>query len=877
MERLGSDVINWRTVDGGIPLHFAAGMGHSSTVALLLGYDETGMSVTATDDKLGEKSRTFVSCITSCPLVTPLHETLQLGKVGCARILIDAGADVTAEDSSGRSALSVVTEDAFHPCHAVVMQTTRGSVSEESDEEPVRNRIPKARSCIEEVQPDILAEDPEPVDRASLHSTHSAVLSSHSSKTTLLSDNHSQLSSRRSSLAEHSYSLSPLLTEPPPPATAQLDKFLVGMGRRTARRQLRWLARSAKVPAPLSVPEEPDPPPPTFQEQIQLASERLQPSAAEAPKRQMGSLVLERMHLLGGSVHQVSKPQPEVPLFGEESAEPFVYKDDLPADLPVSEELQFFYGKERDAVESQSESTLLSEGNPTPDPVEGVTPPPADVATPPDQSGSSLSESVESVSADDVTAQPDPALGLPEPGIVPGDLTEDKPKKSRFSGLRLIGRLLGRKDREEDGVEGATFEAIMQRNLIIQEQLRSTPYPLLPLEVLEPISASTGLREPVGPPVWRPEELLMEERRSDSPEPPTSTTDTSPNVTARLIRPTVEQSRPVSTTIHINVAAPHVLTEPPSFPFTTKPAETQDTPTHDPETFLYGRRPEKVSDRIADLTQSLLGAAAPVRRPYTPHAVYQSSQPIASAKPAEPKDTARAEVQEVPVPPLKPEAKERSVVPVTSHCVTTGYDVPSWEEAREYLRRVTARQARGPQEEEEAVPLVRDEEETQEPKLTVEPPSMSQSPVLSDNSAVTRPSPGSQVSRLKEKFSEVDPIRPQHLRTPVHKSETLQSPPNPGKPFQNKLEMIPAATRPVRHSLAVKKLPAVREEVPNVSDLLRDMLLSKACPGDEVASKPGLPAAEGEPVGRDSLRSEVQELSLSGQVRDRLKRLNPGS
>ena len=65
MERLGSDVINWRTEDGGIPLHFAAGMGHSSTVTMLLGYDETGMSVTATDNKLGEKSRTFVSCITS--------------------------------------------------------------------------------------------------------------------------------------------------------------------------------------------------------------------------------------------------------------------------------------------------------------------------------------------------------------------------------------------------------------------------------------------------------------------------------------------------------------------------------------------------------------------------------------------------------------------------------------------------------------------------------------------------------------------------------------------------------------------------------------------------------------------------------------------
>lgn len=65
MERLGSDVISWRTDDGAVPLHFAAGMGHSSTVTLLLGYDETGMSMAATDDKLGEKSRTFVSCITS--------------------------------------------------------------------------------------------------------------------------------------------------------------------------------------------------------------------------------------------------------------------------------------------------------------------------------------------------------------------------------------------------------------------------------------------------------------------------------------------------------------------------------------------------------------------------------------------------------------------------------------------------------------------------------------------------------------------------------------------------------------------------------------------------------------------------------------------
>ena len=820
--------------------------------------------------------------------MTPLHETLQLGKVECARILIDAGADVTADDSSGRSALSIVSQDAFHPCHAVVMQASRGSVSEEtqeSDEEPVRNKIPKARTCIEQVQPDIIAEDPEPVDRASLRSNQSEMLSSHSSKTTSLSDNHlREVSSQRSSLAEHSYLLSPLLTDPPPPATAQLDKFLAGMGRRTARRQLRWLARPDKVQAPLPLTEELDPP--TFEEQIQLASECLQPSASELPKRRMGSLVLERMNLLGGSLHQGSKPQAEVPLVTEEgsgpSPEPFVSKYDLPADIPVSEELQFFYGKESEAAESLSESTLLSEESPTPEPV-------PDVATTPDQSESSLSETVESVTADDVTSHPSPALGLPEPEILPGDQTGDKPKKSRFSGLRRIGRLLGRKDREEDGGDGATFEAIMQRNLIIQEQIRSAPYPLLPPGVLEPISASTGLREPAEPPVWRPEELLMEERSSDSPEPPSSTTDTSPHVTARLIRPSVEETRPISTSITIDVSAPYVLTESPSFPFTTNPAEEQDTPTRDPETFLYGRqRDERVSNRIANLTQSLLGATTPVTHPYTPHTVYQSSQPV-KVKPSEPivnqsEPVARPELQETPVPLLKPEVKERPAAAP----VTTSYDVPSWEEAREYLRRVTARQKRGPREEEEDEPLVRNEEETQEPKLSSEPPPISRSPALSDLSAaaeplkdrdssparrkltpgVTSPSPGTQVFRLKEKFSQIDPIRPQHLRI---------SPPNPGKPFQKNLERVPAATRPVRHSSEVKKLPALREEVSDVSDLLRDMFLSKAGPGDEVVSKPGPPTTEGGPVGRGSLKSEVQELSLSGQVKDRLKRFNPGS
>ena len=726
-----------------------------------------------------------------------------------------------------------------------------------------------------------------------------------------MSDNHLQeLTSRRSSLAEHSYSLSPLLTDPPPPVTAQMDKFLAGMGRRTARRHLRWLARPAGVPAPLPVPEEADPP--AFEEQILMAAERLQPSASEPPKRQMGSLVLERMNLLGGSVHQVSKPQAGALLAVEggsgPSPEPFVSRDDLPADLPVSEELQFFYGEQSDAADSQSECTLLTEETPTPEEVtEEVTqplPPPAGVETPPDQSESSLSEAVESVAGDDVTPDPSPALGLPTPGI----LTEDKPKKSRFSGLKRIGRLLGRKDREEDGGEGVTFEAIMQRNLIIQEQIRSAPYPLLPPGVLEPISASTGLREPAGPPVWRPEELLMEERSSDSPGPPSSTTDTSPHLTARLIRPTVEQTRPVSTTIPIDVAAPHVLTAPPPSSFTAQPAQ-------DPETFLYGRqRAEKVSGRIADLTQSLLGAGAPVKHPYAPHTVYQSSQPIEPAKPVEPIEpakpvetiiTAKTELQDAPVPPPKLEVKERPAAPVTSHCVTTSYDVPSWEEAREYLRRVTARQRRGPQEDDDE-PLVRNEEETPEPKLTSEPPSLRRSPALTDLSvaaepikdrdssparrkltpAVTSPSPGSEVSRLKQRFSEVGPVRPQHLRVSSLKAETSHSPPNPGKPFQKKLETVPAATRPVRHSLAIKKLPAVREEVPNVSDLLRDMFLSKAGPADEVTSKtsppsvgvassPDFPATEGRT--EDSLKTEVQELSLSGQVRDRLKRFNPRS
>ena len=59
-------------------------------------------------------------------VVTPLHEAIQLGQVECARILIEAGADVRAEDSQGRSPLSIVSEDTFHPCHSVVMQATRG-------------------------------------------------------------------------------------------------------------------------------------------------------------------------------------------------------------------------------------------------------------------------------------------------------------------------------------------------------------------------------------------------------------------------------------------------------------------------------------------------------------------------------------------------------------------------------------------------------------------------------------------------------------------------------------------------------------------------------------------------------------------------------
>ena len=54
VERLGSDVIHWTTADRGIPLHFAASLGHSSTVSLLLGYDDTGTTHSHPDEKLGQ-------------------------------------------------------------------------------------------------------------------------------------------------------------------------------------------------------------------------------------------------------------------------------------------------------------------------------------------------------------------------------------------------------------------------------------------------------------------------------------------------------------------------------------------------------------------------------------------------------------------------------------------------------------------------------------------------------------------------------------------------------------------------------------------------------------------------------------------------------
>ena len=60
--------------------------------------------------------------------MTPLHEAVLMGRVECARVLVEAGADVRAEDSEGRSPFSIVSQDKFHTCHDVVMHAVEGVI-----------------------------------------------------------------------------------------------------------------------------------------------------------------------------------------------------------------------------------------------------------------------------------------------------------------------------------------------------------------------------------------------------------------------------------------------------------------------------------------------------------------------------------------------------------------------------------------------------------------------------------------------------------------------------------------------------------------------------------------------------------------------------
>ena len=685
------------------------------------------------------------------------------------------------------------------------------------------------------------------------------------------------------------------------------------------------------------------------------------------------------MSSLGGA--PAAPPAPELLPVAEETGRAVVPVGGepvqaLPADLPVSEEMKFFYGDKTESDQSDSETTLSQSPDNTgslDSAVETGTDrdeaPEDPVTDEQDQSEHSRAEltgtaalpEIEFIEVDSLPSDPEcppegPVLGLsalPVEEILASGFYEERRAKRRFAGLRRIGKLLGRKEREESPGEGlAAFEAIMQRNLIIQEQIRSAPYPQLPPGILAPVATSTAARGAADAPAW-PEEIPAESQSADTRAPPSSSSESVPEVQMRHIR-SVPQSplRPVSTTIAIQTEGPFQFAEPPAPPFTASPTPA---PVPVPVPAAEVRPRVEVSSRIADLTQSLLVAAVPVPRPYSPDAVYASPRPrprppgaIQAIENVDSHKNVSAEKEislHFQAPPqtqiTQSEGVKLSPAPVLSSApATSGYDVPSWGEAREYLRRVTARQQAGAADYEDemiapvetetgALPVTGPDKKNETPKesdrteeaadLVAEAPlpSLPRSPRLQNLKAASeplkdqdstpnrrkltpaapRPREGTEVQKLRQKFSESpqsDLSRPQKPRTAPLRPQS--APLKPVRTPAGSVETARGPVRPVKSPLAVQKLSSVKEEAPIASQLLMDMLMQSggrkpatATPLDLLIEKSELAGdtGAGEEVSgeggggeevqvvrvgeEDGMRAEVQGLSLSGQVRERMK------
>lgn len=101
-----NSLIEARDKDGSTPLHCAVWKGHQQVVALLL---EAGADVNAQNenDHWG---------------TTPLHAAAHANQASIAQLLIDSGADVNATDREGRTPMFHTT---FHKARAVVKMLER--------------------------------------------------------------------------------------------------------------------------------------------------------------------------------------------------------------------------------------------------------------------------------------------------------------------------------------------------------------------------------------------------------------------------------------------------------------------------------------------------------------------------------------------------------------------------------------------------------------------------------------------------------------------------------------------------------------------------------------------------------------------------------